>query len=62
MLCPDRIGLARAKMVQAETDLDCYIQGGRDNAEHFKQLSAALKISRDEYVDELESFCPPFHE
>jgi len=62
MSYPDRIGLAREKMVQAEAELDRYIQCGTEKPGQIKQLSEALRVSRDEYVDQLESLCPPFHE
>jgi hypothetical protein len=62
MSYPDRIGLARERMLQAEAELDRYVQGGRGNPGQFKQLSDALKASRDEYIDQLECLCPPFHE
>ena len=62
MSYPERIGVAREKMVRAETELDRYVQCGPEKSEQFRRLSAALKVSRDDYVNELEIVWPPFHE
>jgi hypothetical protein len=58
----DEIGQARERMLYAEAELDRHIHGGEDDSGKFTQLSQALKTSRDRYIDQLESLCPPFHE
>jgi hypothetical protein len=45
-------------MIQAESALDSYVQSGVNNPEQRKQLAEALKVSRDEYVDQLERLFP----
>ena len=54
----ERTKLVRENMIQAESALDSYVQSGVNNPEQRKQLAEALKVSRDEYVDQLERLFP----
>ncbi|MGA2648707.1 MAG: hypothetical protein ABSF15_28825 [Candidatus Sulfotelmatobacter sp.] len=58
MQYPDRIEIARKNMVQAEAAVESYLQIGVPNIEQHKQLTDALKVSREEYVDKIERLFP----
>ena len=55
---PDKLEIAREKMAQAQEAFDAYVRGHRYSPEQGRELAAALKAARDEYVDRLEALCP----
>jgi len=49
----NKIELAKANMRQAEAALETYMRSGTYDPEQYKQLTYAVKVSRDEYLGQL---------
>ena len=54
----DQLELARQKVAQAQAGFDDYIRTGKYSPERGVELADALRVARDEYVDQLQALCP----
>jgi hypothetical protein len=52
------VDLAKEQMRQAEADLDRCVRSGAYNPERHRQLADAVRIARDEFIEQVASMVP----
>ena len=49
---PKKTELVMGKMLQAEAELHAYVQSGEKNPERQKQLTDAVKVAMDKFIEQ----------
>ena len=50
---PTRTELVMEKMLQAQAELQTYVQSGEKNPERQEQLTDAVKVAMDKFIEEI---------